>query len=264
MAMVANKPDAWPRGLFTAVRPTRGFEDIALHIQQAVASGQLKDGDRLPNERDLGALFGVSRATLREALRVLEGAGVVAVRRGASGGVFVAEPKADQVARALEALIRFRGATAVELADFRVSFEGETAYWAAKRATPAQVARLAEIAGAYARQAEDQEAQWALLVDIDVSFHQEVARAAHNQIRVAIMLAIHQALHDASLSIEPLGDSAVRRVEAAELEAIAYAISRRRPRVARQLMRKHVLWNARAEAVEQGRLGGSADEGVSA
>ena len=248
-----------PRGLFTAVRPVRSFEDIALQIQRAVADGRLKDGDRLPNEREMGVTFGVSRATLREALRVLEGAGVVTVRRGAGGGVFVAEPRADQVAQALEALIRFRGATAAELAEFRVGFEGETAYWAAKRATPADAARLAETAQTYAREAVSPHAPWSALVDLDVAFHEQVARASRNQVRLAIMLAIHGALRDASLSIETLADRAFREREGAELAALARAIGRRQPRVTQRLMREHVSWNARAEAVEQRRVPGDAD-----
>jgi DNA-binding FadR family transcriptional regulator len=249
--------------LFSEVRPVRSFEDVAQQIQRAIASGQLKDGDRLPNERDLGAMFGVSRATLREALRVLEGAGIVKVRRGVSGGIFVAEPNADQVAKALEALIRFRGATAAELAEFRGSFEAETAYWAAKRATPAQCTLLVDIAAQYAREASVPGTPWATLVDLDVSFHEQVARASQNQIRVAIMLAIHRAIYDASLALDSRADLSFREAEAAELSAIASAISRRRVRLAKHLMRTHVSWNAQAEIEEEVRLKGDAERGRS-
>jgi DNA-binding FadR family transcriptional regulator len=258
MATDADSAHARLRGLFTEVRPVRSFEGIALQIQLAVSSGQLKNGDRLPTERELGTIFGVSRATLREALRVLESSGVIEIRRGASGGVFVAEPKADQVAQALEALIRFRGATTAELAEFRVSFEGETAYWAARRATPEQVARLAAITAQYAAAAERPETRWAALVDLDVLFHEQVASASHNTIRLAIMLAIHGALYEASLAIESRADLDFRRAEAAELVAIAQAIGRHQVRLAQRLMRKHVSWNAQAE-VEEG-LRHSAEE----
>lgn len=243
------------QGLFSEVRPIRSFEDIVAQIQQAISSGRLKHGDRLPNERDLGTMFRVSRATLREALRVLEGSGVVEVRRGASGGTFVTEPNADQAARAIEALIRFRGATAEDLSEFRGSFEGETAYWAAKRATPEQAARLLELADGYARAAQAPGTPWSELVGLDVAFHEQVARASQNQIRVAILLAIYGALHDASLVIERRGDMAFRAAEAADLGGIAQAISRRRVRLARQLMRKHVAWNSRAEVEDQRAVG---------
>src|SRR5438105_1711206 len=95
-------PGADGRGVFRAVRQVRSFEDITLQIEAAIAGGQLNAGDRLPNERELSAVFGVSRPTVREALRVLEGAGVISIRRGGSGGIFVAEPGPERVARALD------------------------------------------------------------------------------------------------------------------------------------------------------------------
>lgn len=239
------------RGLFTEVRPVRSFEDIALQVQDAISSGQLKEGDRLPNERQLGTLFGVSRATLREALRVLEGAGAIQVRRGASGGIFVSEPNAAQVAQALEALIRFRGVTAAELAEFRGSFEAETAFWAAKRASDEEIARLNEIVAEYAERAELPETRWTALVDLDIAFHEQVAFASHNQVRVAIMLGIHGALRQASLMIEGLASAEFRRSEADELTGIARAIGRRQPPNARRRMREHVLRNSDAEVIEQ-------------
>lgn len=242
-------PDAeTPRqDLFTPVRLVRSFEDIALQIEVAVSSGRLTHGDRLPNERDLGSMFGVSRATLREALRLVEGAGIVEIRRGAGGGIYVCEPNADQVAQALEALLRFRRVTAVELGEFRGSFESETAYWAAKRATAEEIACLGEIADEYGRCARLPSTTWPQLVDLDVDFHEQVARASHNQIRVAIMFAIHGALRQVSLSIESVADISYRHIAAAELLGIAEAVSKRQPRAANQLMRRHVLRNSQAE-----------------
>src|SRR5919106_3418178 len=131
--------------IFTPAKRTRSFEDVVEQVRNAVIEGKIKKGDRLPNERELCRIFGISRSTLREGLRALEALGVVEVRPGAAGGAFATEPRADQVGLALEALIRFSDATARDLAEFRVSFEGETAYWAAKRATPDDVAALEEI-----------------------------------------------------------------------------------------------------------------------
>ena len=69
---------------FSAITPHRAFEDIADQIRGLVASGRLRPGDRLPPERELAALFNVSRNTLREALRALELAGMIEARKGAS------------------------------------------------------------------------------------------------------------------------------------------------------------------------------------
>ena len=67
---------------FQAVEQRRTFEQILLQIEEAIISGGLKPGDRLPPERDLAQTFGVSRASVREALRVLEMFGVIVARRG--------------------------------------------------------------------------------------------------------------------------------------------------------------------------------------
>src|SRR3954462_2959257 len=90
-----------PATLFTEVKRTRSSDDVVDQIRTAIISGQLKTGDRLPNERDLCGIFGVSRATLREGLRTLEALGAIEIRPGAAGGIFAAEPQADQVGAAL-------------------------------------------------------------------------------------------------------------------------------------------------------------------
>lgn len=252
---MTNESDANQfQGVFNEVRPIRGFEDIAAQIQQAIYSGQLKSGDKLPNERELVSLFGVSRPTLREAIRLLEAEGIVEVRRGVNGGTYVAEPKPDQVGRALETLIRFRGVTVGELAEFRENFESETAYLAAERATPEQIDRLLEIAERVTALANDPATPWPRLVDLDIAFHEEVAYASQNQIRVAIMLSIHGLLHKASLFVGKIDSLSWRLQQAADLTAIARAISHRQPRSARKAMKVHVLRNVESEILRQMRM----------
>lgn len=236
---------------FTEVHPVRGFEDIAVQIKEAILQGHLKNGDRLPNERELGSLFGVSRPTVREAIRSLEATGVVEVRRGIYGGIFIREPKPDQVGRALEALLRFRGATIGELVEFRQTFEAETAYWAAQRATTEQVDRLTFLAKKVKDAAFSSEMSWEKFIELDLAFHEEVAKASQNQIRVAIMLAIHGVLHKTSLLLEKVDDIVWRKNQAEDLIEIAEAIGQRNPELARQRMAHHVQRNIEAEVVKK-------------
>ena len=234
--------------MFTTIRTVRGFEDVAGQIEAAIAEGKLKTGERLPNEHELAALFGLSRATVREGIRSLEASGVVEVRRGASGGIFVTEPGAQQVAKALQALLRFRRVTARDLAEFRSSFEAETAFWAAQRASEPEVAELVASAAEYFSRARSVDSSWEELVNLDLVFHERVALASHNQVRVAIMLAIQGSLHDASLRLAPNADMRLRAREGRELRAIARAIETHNPPQARLLMHRHVKWNAALEA----------------
>jgi|SRR5579872_1564641 len=226
--------------LFTEVKRPRSSDDIVAQIQDAIVGGSLKSGDRLPNERDLCGVFGVSRPTLREGLRTLEVLGVIEIRPGAAGGIFVSEPQGDHLGAALGALLRFRHATVDDLAEFRVSFEGETARWAARRADAEDVETLTEIAARFTELAQDEELPWRALVDVDLEFHEALAEASKNAVRVGIMLGIHRALHEASSSLAEYASPPVRRRIGAELRQIAAAVAAHDPTRAVRLMRAHV------------------------
>lgn len=171
--------------LFTTLAPGRSLDNIAEQIAQAIYSGRLTVGDKLPNERDLGQLFGVSRSTLREAIRILEAEGMVAVQRGTTGGTFVSAPEVSKVGFGLAALIHFHEATPVDFAEFRGAFESESAYLVSQRATDAQVAELGQIVEEAARVALNPALDWEHFVDCDLSFHEKLAIATGNSIRDA-------------------------------------------------------------------------------
>lgn len=77
--------------LFAPAKPRRTFEEIINQIKVLLETGVLKQGDKLPSERELAMQFEVSRNTVREALRTLEISGYVTLKRGAGGGAFVVE-----------------------------------------------------------------------------------------------------------------------------------------------------------------------------
>ena len=85
------------------IRATRTFEAAIEHLTEAVERAGLRTGDRLPNESELAAQLGISKPTLRQALRVLELSGLVDVRRGKTGGIFVATDLVPAVALAVDA-----------------------------------------------------------------------------------------------------------------------------------------------------------------
>jgi DNA-binding FadR family transcriptional regulator len=225
---------------FTAIRRSRSFDAVVTQIQDAILGGRFRSGDRLPNERDLCGMFDVSRPTLREALRTLEVLGILDIRPGRSGGIFVSEPDGESVGSALAALIGLRGATAGELNEFRTSFEGETAAWAARRAGRDDVERLNRIASHARATAERRETQWPDMVELDIKFHETVARASNNEVRVAVMLGILRALQRIEMTIGPLADAALHRSVGDELTAVAEAIADHDPDRARDAMCSHV------------------------
>lgn len=98
-----------------AVRSPKTAELVAGTLRRMVVEGQLKDGDFLPNEAELMAHFGVSRPTLREAVRVLESERLVEVRRGSRTGARVRVPGPEVVARPAGLLLELSGATIADL-----------------------------------------------------------------------------------------------------------------------------------------------------
>src|SRR5690348_16683979 len=156
-------------------------EGVVSQLRDMIHRGELLSGDRLPPERDLAKLLGVSRPTLRAGLRSLTAVGILQSRQGA--GTFVAEAQISPTldTSALRLLSALHGFTSDEMFEARLALEMSIAALAAERATSDDMARLAEeIAGMYA----SLEVPEQYLVH-DMQFHQTVAAASGNRILTA-------------------------------------------------------------------------------
>jgi GntR family transcriptional repressor for pyruvate dehydrogenase complex len=149
-------------------------ERIVHQIESLVAADQLKPGDRLPAERELALLLGVSRPSLREAIRSLAVQGRVSVRHGQ--GVFIEDPTTKRLRSSLGT-----GGDVEELFAMREVLEVPGAGWAAERATPEQLdsIRMAyyELSAATTRDPVD----WDELQRLDARFHESIVRAGGNR-----------------------------------------------------------------------------------
>lgn len=226
-------------------RRVRTFDDVTAQLHEAIVSGRFQPGDRLPTERELTEIFGVGRPTLREALRFLEANGVIEIRPGKKGGAFVVSPSEQTLASALSTLLALGRAPARDLAEFRLSFEPENAWWAAKRATLDDRAQLEELAGA-AADAATRPDEWMRVGEIDSSWHEALARATKNSLRIGISLGTHEALlrnhaavMRAVLASGPEVEKHVRRI-ARDVKKITAAVARRDADAARKAMRRHI------------------------
>ncbi|MDA8210833.1 MAG: FadR/GntR family transcriptional regulator [Clostridia bacterium] len=176
---------------FRKASSARAFEDIVNQIQEAIISGRLKPGDRLPPERVLQQLFGVSRASIREAMRVLEGQGLIVVRPGAiNGGAYVSETSYKHIVESLRNLMLLEQVREAELFEFRAALEGITAKWAAQRATEADLTRMAAALQSMAQFEEDWEAYWAS----DMAFHEAIAEASKNRVSLVVLKGIRDTM----------------------------------------------------------------------
>jgi DNA-binding FadR family transcriptional regulator len=115
---------------------------LAEAIADGIVSRGMRPGDRLPTEAEMIAEYEVGRATLREALRVLEAQGVIEIRVGSGGGPFVARPDAHRLARMLSLLLRMSDVTLREVLDARLIVEPALAGQAAASRDEGHVAVL--------------------------------------------------------------------------------------------------------------------------
>lgn len=171
--------------LFQAVKAARAFEEIATQIRAELAGGRLKVGSRLPAERALAQQFGVSRNTLREALRSLEHAGLIRLQKGASGGAFISEGSGDAITTSLMDLYHVGTITPDQLTEARIWLESVIVREACRRATPADIQALKENIS----EAEEatKSGDFQRRAEINLDFHRKLAAMTANPIVVIMM-----------------------------------------------------------------------------
>lgn len=226
---------------FRKATSARAFEDIVNQIQKAISSGKLKPGDRLPPERALQLVFGVSRASIREAMRVLEGQGLIVVKTGSiNGGAFVNEASDKHMVETLRNLMLLEQIGEGELFEFRAALEGAAAKWAAQRATEADLAKMATALQSLAQFEEDWEAYWAA----DMAFHEAIAEASKNKVSLVVLKGIRDTIlqkmqDDFSGVIEK---KRVMRMIMEDHFKIFNLISEGKAEMVQQVMYEHILY----------------------
>ena len=115
---------------------------IVVQVRAALFAGELKSGDYLGTELSLAERFGVSRIAARDALRALVAMGVVEVRTGRRGGVWISQGNPEYLANALAIQLKLIGISALEMFDAQVALETHAAELAAQRATSDDIERM--------------------------------------------------------------------------------------------------------------------------
>src|SRR5213595_3714589 len=121
--------------LFAPVTVARASSSIADQIRAAIVGGKLVEGERLPPERELAEQFGVSRVTVRDALRALEAMGLIEVRVGARGGAFVTAPTGSVVGQTMNDMMMMQAITPEDIIKARLIIELRTITLTNVRAT---------------------------------------------------------------------------------------------------------------------------------
>ena len=164
------------RDLFEPVATARISSAIVDQIRELIGSGRLGAGDRLPSERELAEQFGVSRVTVRDALRSLEAVGLLRIKVGANGGAFLRAPSSEDAGRGMSDMLLMAELSPEDVAEARLVLELNTVMLAVRRAEPEDIEALRSIcersAALVARGEYDVHLSW--------DFHERLAAATHN------------------------------------------------------------------------------------
>ena len=179
---------------FARITPDYSFQKVAQAIRQAIARGELKPGDRLPSQRTLQSMFGVSKVTILGALRNLEADGLIRIQVGRNGGAVVLDPTRHSLSRAIDFLLNMERVDLDDVAELRDAIELQSARLAAQRATAEHVTALADLIGRLEAHARSADADPAAYLALDLEFHTTLADASGNGLLSACMEVLYHHL----------------------------------------------------------------------
>lgn len=177
--------------IFQKAKQNRAFSDVVDQVQEAIINGKLSEGTKLPPERSLQEIFGVSRGTLREALRVLEERGLLKIQTGTKGGAFVVSLSTNQVSSSLALLIRYRKASLGDLGKFREDVEGIVAALAVDRAEKEDIAYLRQLLGEVKDYLNNGLDGWDGFIESDIKFHLALASITKNLLYQCVLKTVY-------------------------------------------------------------------------
>lgn len=239
--------------LFSPVTAGRISGMIVEQVRELIRQGRLVAGDRLPSERQLAEQFGVSRVTVRDALRALEATGLLEIKVGANGGAFLRAPSSADAGQGMTDMLLMSALQPEEVAEARLMLELNTVVLAAGRADQKDIEELREICERSAALLRGGEYD----VHLSWDFHERLARATHNGAIELITRSFRGPLSMARVRArEPA--SVAHRSTVEEHTSVVDAIEARDAERARAVMEHHLV---RATNLEE-RLGSLGIPGV--
>ncbi|MEH2942828.1 FadR/GntR family transcriptional regulator [Lachnospiraceae bacterium KK002] len=189
-------------------------------------------GSKLPNENVLSEELGVSRTTLREAVRILSTEGVLEIRRGR--GTFVREDFKISRPEEMSSLNKAR-VKARDLYEMRLIFEPEAAYYAALRATEEEIQRILALGAEIERRIRQRKDR----TEVEQSFHKSIAKATHNEFMNQLMPVIYEGINK-GVRLSEFHEEAVQAT-LTDHKILMDFLKERNGEGARNAMRIHIL-----------------------
>lgn len=223
---------------FKPIKPKKISSQIADQIRSSILAGEFAPGQKLPPERELAEMFGVSRPSVREALNMLAAAGFVESYQG--GGTVVKSLIETSSGSPLFELIRAERERALDVIEVRKGLEAWTAFYAAQRALPEDTRKLEALVEGMAQDLAGLKSS----EDLDANFHIIVARATHNVVWLHLMQTIFDAMNEFQRGVWRavyLTDEDHQTLYAHH-KAIFEAIRDRNPEASREAMLAHLTY----------------------
>lgn len=176
------------------IRTTKTFEAAIRNIVEGIERSGLTAGDRVPNETELAAQLGISRPTLRQALRVLQHAGLLQVRAGKGGGIFVCSEVIPAVA--ISRSVALEEEAVIDVLRARRVLEGSITFVTMQFGTPEDFTAIERTVELLGENLGDRSS----VMEIDAMFHRAVIRACHNH-------ALQSAMGEIGPQMAPIRDT---------------------------------------------------------
>ena len=177
------------------VQGRKGYHALADHLREQILSGSMPDGTALPNERVLGGRNGLSRGSVREALRMLEVEGLVSTKPGRNGGSLTQRPGPANVSRSVAAFVRGQRIPFDAVLEAREMLEPTLAALAAANRTGTDLDAIAAALADMIAAGDDN----AGFVAANSGWHWAIAEASHNALLVAMIAAVGDILHQSNI-----------------------------------------------------------------
>jgi len=193
--------------LYPAINPGSRTDRAVVVLAELITSGRLVSGDFLPSESELCKQLGLSRPTIRMALRTLETRGLVVTKHGV--GVQVTDRTRQAVTDSIELMLLRQGAGPRDMLEVRLMLECQGAFLAAQRATDDNIRAIGE-----SIEAMHGGLTIAETVETDLNFHLRVAEASQNEVLVALVHAMRGLLRNTIAATYAIDRGTEERIDA--------------------------------------------------
>lgn len=183
--------------VYTNIQKGRMADLVSSQLKESIFQGGYQPGERIPVEHELVEIFGVSRVIVREAIRNLEHAGLIEIKRGHKGGAFVLPMKHNAVSQVIKDVLRLGNATVADIMEVRLDMEPLVAGLAAERAEPKDIEMLAKGVEGMPEEPGDEYVKW------NVNFHRLLAKCCHNPMYDILVNILMDFTEELILKIKP-------------------------------------------------------------